>query len=122
MRFEVARESLDAIDAALSHYAARNRYKFEAVESGVDRTFVLTNEYVSVFMGAGAWNDAAYITHDWPFEYQVNFYVADDTTIDIETLAVEIGALLSAIPGVRKSGPNVYWQQLVRVDQTEATP
>lgn len=121
MRFEVTQESLSAIETALRGYAARERYKFDVYQGDVDRHFALSNEYVRITMGAGAWNEAAYITHEWPFEYQVHFYTAD-TSVDVNTLAVEIGALLSAIPGVRKSGPNFVPDKIVPEAAQEATP
>jgi len=105
MRFEVTHESLDAIASALRAYALSNRYKFEEGEFGIDRFFDLRNDSVHIAVGAGGWNDAALIGHDWPFEYQVHFYPRHPTT-RVDAQASEIGALLSSIDGVRKSGPN----------------
>jgi hypothetical protein len=105
MRFEVTRESLDAIGSALRSYAVRNRYKFEEGQVGIDRFFNLQNESMRISIAAGNWDDAAVSTHDWPYEYQVHFYPTD-TSSRPDALAYEIGSLLSAIEGVRKSGPN----------------
>lgn len=105
MRFEVTRESLDEIESALSNYASRHRYKFETFQGPIDRYFSLENERMRIAMGAGAWNEAAHNTHEWPFEYQVHFYPTDRSE-SIDALANEIGELLAAIEGVRKSGPN----------------
>jgi hypothetical protein len=105
MRFEITRESLDEIESALSGYASRNRYKFETFQGPTDRSFSLHNEHMRIEMGAGAWNEPAYNTHEWPFEYQVDFYPAD-RSVNLDALAREMGSLLAAIEGVRKSGPN----------------
>ena len=105
MRFEITRESLNAISSTFRTYATRNRYKFEDVEVGVDRFFSLTNESMRISMGAGGWADAAVTTHHWPYEYQVHFYPTDPSS-DLDSLAQEIAMLLSSIDGVRKSGPN----------------